>query len=66
MMFVLKVLVLVLMVVLAVVGIRKAIKAYRKERAIREMMKKTAQMFEVPQKLSPIAEYYAANVTFRP
>ena len=66
MMMVVNVLICVLMVVLAVVGIRKAVKAYRKERAIRARMKLVAQKFETPTKLSPIAEYYAANVVIRP
>ncbi len=65
-MLIFKILVFVLMVVLAVVGIRKAVKHVRKERAIRARMKLVAQKFETPTKLSPIAEYYAANVTIRP
>ncbi len=65
-MFVIGFLVFVLMVVLAVVGTRKLVKHIRRERAIRARMKLVAQKFEAPTKLSPIAEYYAANVVIRP
>ena len=61
----LKFVILFVLVVLAVVGICKTVKAYRKERAVRAMVKKTSAMFEPATKLSPAAEYYASTVQVR-
>ena len=52
--------------VLAVFGVRKAVKAIRKERAIRAMVKRANEQFPPMAELSPIGEYYASTVVFKP